>query len=320
VRGNILNYQSLKFESLTENNLEAVYQFCEENVLFISQSLKIFNEATLQSEYFKPNFSIVASDSQSNIIAFFMIVFRNSFTLRRRRKVAILKFFVVNKHWRGKGLGSQIFNELISRIKKSNYKCFRMKIEVMVSMPEYWYPGLDPRQTEALFFLKKHGFKKGKEKINLCINLETIMEEQPPSEVNGYLISRATLEDEEELVSLRFMPKLYRLGPWSNEIALSFQHQPVTTFIARDPKTRKILGWATHSVGFPGAFGPTGIERKNRGIGLGGILLKWCMWDLKQMGLKTCVVRWVRENTAYFYSKIIGARICEFYWEMKKRF
>ncbi|MHA1490731.1 MAG: GNAT family N-acetyltransferase [Promethearchaeota archaeon] len=312
------NLKSLKYEPLSEENLEFVHQMCEESVLFISHQIQTFQKVTLGSALFDPDFSLVASDVDGNIIAFFMIVFRRSQIFKKRRRVAVLKFFVVKNEWRCKGLGTIIYTMLEERIKKSKKKCFRMKLEVMTSMPDYWLPGLDPRHTEAFFFLKKQGFKKGTERINLCLNIEVIPRETPPLESEGYKIMRATLDDKEELVPLKFMPKIYQLSFWPEEIALSFQNDTITTFIAREPKESKIIGWASHSIHFPGSFGPTGVKKSSRGRGIGSLLLNWCLWDMKQVGVKKATIMWVEGDTIYFYLKSKGARICEFYWTMKK--
>ncbi|MBY9017753.1 MAG: GNAT family N-acetyltransferase [Candidatus Lokiarchaeota archaeon] len=292
---------------------------CQNNVSFVSHSLKTFENATLKSNYFIPEFSMVALNDNDDIIAFFMVVIKKPYVFQKLRNIATLKFFVVNKKWRLKGIGTYLYNELLTRVKNSNYKRYLMKFDVMVSAPDYWYPGLDPRQTEAFFFLKKQGFKKKHERINLCVNLEHFTSVKPPSELKGYKISRIVDEDKKELIPLSFMPAMYQKSFWPKEVASSFQNEPNSTFIAQDVTNDKILGFATHSVGFPGAFGPTGVNKKMRGLGLGSLLLKWCLWDLKQMGLKQCIIRYVREDTAYFYLKSVGARICEIFWTMERR-
>jgi len=312
-----MDIDSLYFEELTKENLQKVHQMCEDdNVKFLSQTIETFERATLRSDLFDPELTIVASDETGKVTAFFMFVLRRSFVFKNR-KVAVLKFFVVDKVWRSRGVGTKIFNLLLEKIKEK--QCFKMKMEVMTSMPDYWCPGLDPRQTEAFFFLKKLGFKKGAERINLCINLETISNKRPPLEHKGILISRATPEDKKELIPLKFMPRGYRLGFWPEEVALSFRNNPITTFIARDSRNKKVIGWASHSIHFPGSFGPTGVSKNLQGQGLGGVLLNWCLWDLKQTGLTTCKIMWVVENTVYFYLKSKKAYICEFFWIMKRR-
>jgi ribosomal protein S18 acetylase RimI-like enzyme len=316
-----MNYKQFGHSSLTHENIDRVHQFCEDNVRNISHSLETFKATTIQSRIFDPSLSVVLTEESGEIIAFFMGVLRKSLILKRFRKVAVLKFFIVHKDWRNRGIGTYLINHLTEKIEKSDNKSFRMKFEVMSSAPDYWYPGLDPRLTEAFFFLKKHGFKKGIERINLCKSLGDISSERPPSAYKGYRVKRAEKSDEEELVRLSFMPKLYQWSFWPDEIILSFQNSPITTFIVIDLTSEKIIGWASHSIQFPGSFGPTGVKKSERGRGLGKLLLKWCLWDLKtNFDVDQMIINWVQENTTYFYSKSIGAYICGLYWTMKKRF
>ncbi len=311
------NIESLEFNSLNEENVKAVYKMCDNNVPTVKQSLETFKKTTLESLLFDPSLTIVASGPEGYIVAFFMAVFRRSLVFRNKRRIAVLKFFVVEKEWRYKGLGTKIYFDLYERIKNSEVKCLRF--EVMSSMPEYWFPGLDPRHTEAYFFLKKHGFKKSEERVNLCVNLDSIPINKPPDELKGFKVSRATFEDKKELVPIQFMSKLYQLSFWPEEIELSFANDPITTFIARDSSNSKIVGWATHTAHFPGSFGPTGVKKSLRGLGIGGILLSWCLWDIKQLGVKKAKILWVEDDTIYFYLKSKSAQICEFFWVMKKK-
>jgi len=312
---NEIDLDALDLAPISDENCEKVYQMCESNVEHMSQPFQTFKRATLGSGLFNPDLTIVASDDKGNVVAFFMAVLREPFVLKKRR-VAVLKFFVVEEQWRYKGIGTGLFDLLHQTI--SENKCFRMKFEVLSSLPDYWYPGLDPRNTEALFFLKKLGFKKGHERINLCVDLSKISDEPPPMEHRGFKISRASKVDKEELVPLKFMPKVYQVGFWPQETAITFTNDPITSFIAKD-QSGKIVGWASHSIHFPGSFGPTGVKKSLRGKGLGGVLLNWCLYDLKQMGLKIGKVMWVVDDTVYFYLKSKGARICEFFWTMKRR-
>ena len=311
--------ETLKFEPLHEDNIKAVHQMCNKNVQFLNHSFQTFKTTTIESKSFDPELTIVASELEGNIIAFFMVVFRRSQVFRKKRKVAVLKFFVVSKEWRYKGLGTKIYLELYKRIKNSENRCFRMKYEVMSSVPDYWLPGLDPRHTEAFFFLEKQGFKKKGERINLCVSLEEISDKKPLDHVNGYEISRATSNDKKELIPLKFMSKKYQLSFWPDEVGISLHKDLITTFIARESMSGRIIGWASHSVHFPGSFGPTGVDKRERGNKLGTILLNWCLWDMKQMGLKQATILWVEIETIYFYLKSRGAHISEIYWVMNKR-
>ncbi|MGV9171529.1 MAG: GNAT family N-acetyltransferase [Promethearchaeia archaeon] len=311
-------FKNLHFEPLTEHNISKIHEMCEQNVRYLSKSLQTFKRTTLESDLFQEEFSIVVLNKEKQIIGFFLMVFREPFVLKRFREVAVLKFFVIAEQWQYKGLGSYLLKKLISRIENSEHHCFKMKIEVMASMPDYWHPGLDPRHTEAFFFLKKHGFKKKGERVNLCIDLNEVSEEKPKSHINGITISRAEPDEEDKIVPIKFMPKHYQLSFWPQEIRLSFRNDPITTIVAKNEQG-EIIGWASHSIHFPKSFGPTGVAKEARGQGLGTLLLDWCLWDIKRQGFEEAKIMWVVGDTIYFYLKSRGAHICEFFWPMQKR-
>ncbi len=71
---------------------------CEKNVLFVSHPFPSFQRVTVESASFNPDLSVVALDVRGNVIAFFMVVLRRTFLFRKKRSVAVLKFFVVDKN------------------------------------------------------------------------------------------------------------------------------------------------------------------------------------------------------------------------------
>jgi mycothiol synthase len=313
----ILN--DLTIVPLSESNLNAVHAMCERNVLYYDYSLETFRRATLMDEGSTPELSMVAINKDENPIAFFFAVFRKPWVIKFRNKL-VIKMFVVDSTRRCEGIGTMMMRELLKRAKQHEKASWRMKISVMDSNPHFLLPGLDPRHTEAFYFLKKNGFKRyriQKHRINLKIRKEDFPNEEPAKEKNGYKISRASQEEKEETVG--FVKKHFGLGTWPEETRISFENDPPTTFIARDPIKNEVIGFAAHSVLFPGSFGPTGVDKVLRGKGIGGLLLKWCLWDIKQMGLKKCIIMWVVGDTKYFYLKSANARIHHIYWPMKKR-
>ena len=113
-----ISLESLKFAPLANENIKEVYQMCEENVLFLSHPIDAFKKVSLGSNLFDPDLSVVTTNDEGTVIAFFMMVLRRSNV--PSRKVAALKFFVVKKEWRLKGLGSMIYSRLVNTIKTSN--------------------------------------------------------------------------------------------------------------------------------------------------------------------------------------------------------
>ena len=69
---------SLKFGPLTDINVKEVYQMCEDNVLFLSQPFDAFKKASLSSDLFDADLSVVATNDKGKVVAFFMMVLRRS--------------------------------------------------------------------------------------------------------------------------------------------------------------------------------------------------------------------------------------------------
>jgi predicted N-acetyltransferase YhbS len=101
-------------------------------------------------------------------------------------------------------------------------------------------------------------------------------------------------------------------------VQFSLEEKPYTTFIARN-KDGAIVGYASHSIGFEGTFGPTEVLKSERRKGIGGTLLKWCAYDMKEMGISTMVIRWVGGGNINYYSKSLGARIGQIFWLLRKK-
>ena len=57
------------------------------------------------------------------------------------------------------------------------------------SVPEFWQPGVDIRNTDLYFFLKKQRFKSQKAIFNLTGSLD-IIKKEPASKKEGYEYGR----------------------------------------------------------------------------------------------------------------------------------
>ncbi|MHA1731367.1 MAG: GNAT family N-acetyltransferase [Promethearchaeota archaeon] len=298
---------------LTRDNLKEVHELCEGEVPEYSFPLEWFSRFTLGDIRFDPSLAIVAIQ-EGDIVGFFMGTTRKGLV---RGFSGFLKFFVVKKSWQRRGIGSFLLETLLKRFKERKIR----RIRVMDCNPDYVWPGLDPRFTAAFFFLKKHGFKKRGERKNLLCPLSENdlgdLNKAPPTELAGFEVRRAGSGERERVVS--FAKKHFGLGTWPQEVDLSFRNTPPSTFIAVAPDNDEIVGFATHSAFFPGSFGPTGIRKDLRGMGIGSVLLKWCAHDLRASRIDQMEILWVVGDTVKFYSKAIGAKIGRLFWPMKRR-
>lgn len=94
---------------------------------------------------------------------------------------------------------------------------------------------------------------------------------------------------------------------WASETAVCFAYQPITCLIAI--KEDNILGFACYDAAYRNFFGPTGVEEKERGQGIGKILLWRSLLGMKAQGYAYGIIGGV--GPAGFYEKAVGATIIE---------
>ncbi len=320
----------LALEPFTDSNIEELHGFFESQAGagLYSFPLDTFKRVTVNDEDFNPEFSIVAREETSKqIVAAFFAVARTARISLKGKWATLastaLTMFAVRDGWRRKGIGSAILSQLIARLKTGKWPSKERKqgltirikkVYIMAAPPNYIWPGLDPRYTAAFFFLKKNGFKHTGERQNLGYDIPAAME-KPQDRYGEVTIVRAAAEDRDATVEYT---RRNDNGFWAEEVGLGFKHDKPTVFVAKDPDGH-IVGFAGHSLHFPGSFGPTSVLRSLRGKGVGGGLLKWCAYDIKQAGLPTMTIMWVEGDTMKFYSKSIGARVLQVYWIMHRR-
>lgn len=303
-----LDLNAVRLAPIIEASVKAVYNLCENNVLFYPIPFEFFSRGTIRDEDFDPNLSLIAYLGDSNVpIGCAFAVVRNYFN--KVRKV-YLKLIVVDKSVQRQGLGTKLLLEIMHRSKSKASRFTSLSFGD--SAPRYWTPGVDTRHTALYCFLLKNGFKKGSIRFNMTVDL-TKFDRQPKTEKLGYSYSRVTLEDKEPLK--QFIAKNFSFN-WVKEGPMGYENNPHTTFIAKDANGT-IVGFAAHSVQFPGSFGPTGVLKTIRGKGIGGELFYWTMADMKKQGLKEATIQWI--GPIEFYSKVVGAILHPVFYVMSKR-
>jgi len=303
-----ISIDKIAYRKLSKDNIQSVYQLFENNSRFFSIPFNYFQRGTLEDDGFDHDLSLILLNLEtSKPIAAFIIVKRKDINENH----CFLKGCVVDKQYRRQGLGSKMFFEFIRRAKEKEIT----QVIYGPSVPEFWQPGVDIRNTSLYFFLKKHRFKSPKPVFNLTASLNAI-NKKPASKKDGYDYGRVQPEDFDK--TFNFVRHNFPKNTWAAEVKISFRLNPPTTFIAKDAKN-EIVGWATHSLYFPGSFGPTGVDGSLRGKGIGTELFLWCLWDIKQNGLDTCEIMWVGGDTIKFYSKAIGAYISPIFYPMYKK-
>lgn len=215
-----------------------------------------------------------------------------------------LKFLCVDPDHRADGLGGRLLEVVEKGMSATT-------IRVAESNPNYLVPGVDVRHTVGLLFLDKHGYQKVGETYNLLCDLQgDVFEEEPPS--TGLRIDRARSQDWPgvELFLARVFPG------WLHEVGVMMKNTPVSLHLAwKDGQVVGFSGYDGNNLGH-GWFGPMGTDPEQRGLGVGRILLRRCLSDLRAQGHKTCVIPWV--GPYGFYARHSLSRIDRVFWRYEK--
>ena len=254
-------------------------------------TLDLLREKVWEDENFHRGGTLVCGDGQLD--GFVM-------SLRRDTGKNYLKFLLVAPERRRQGLASKLLETAEASLPCGPFR-------VCESNPNYLLPGVDVRYTAGLLFLEARGYAKIGETYNLVCDLS-----QPFPEEGREGIRRAQPADRDTVMAF-----LQQHWPgWQFEVGRMFENDPISLHLAF--AEGRLLGFSGYDGNNRGTgwFGPMGTDPAARGTGVGGILLRRCLADLKRQGHEQAIIPWV--GPYGFYSKQCGARIDRVFWRYEK--
>ena len=90
---------------------------------------------------------------------------------------------------------------------------------------------------------------------------------------------------------------------WADEISVGFANKPVSVFVAT--RDRRVIGFAGYECTRRAFFGPTGVDKRERGQGIGKALLLESLWGLRQLGYVYGIIG--AAGPVEFYQQTVGA-------------
>lgn len=251
----------------------------------------------------------LAVSLDEKLVAFGMGVIRE----REEENVGYIKFLVVHPDNRRKGIAREIYNSIEKGISEKKVSTIRL----IESWPNYYMPGVDPFYTEAVAFFERMGYVKIGDAANLICDLNsrdfnTESEERRVKEMN-IEIRRAITDDQNDLMV--WADKNF--PAWRFEIGNALENDPATLHIAK--LDGQIVAFSAHSSNNPGLpwFGPVGTTEAARGKGVGGILLRRCLKDMKDYGYNEAIIPWVAHIP--FYMHYINSKVDRVFWRYEKK-
>lgn len=292
----------------SQDDLSGLTNFMNENHLFDSFTEDLLNEKLERDPVWDAGKALICHEN-GVIIGFMHGVVRDI----RGEKQGYIKLMAVERSYRRKGVASSLFHQLESQFQNQGVNLIRIYDAPL----NYFMPGVDPRYTEAVCFAKHMGFQRFGDSINMIVDLlkldgDTEAEEKSLEYV-GIEIVRPSQDDLQEV--LDFVKGDWLL--WENEVRMAFADNPPSIHVAR--MDGQIKAFSAHNANNKGTgwFGPMGTHPDLRGKGIGRVLLKRCLNDIREMGHKTAIIPWV--DPIAFYSHYAEARIERVFWRYEKK-
>ncbi|WP_412062183.1 GNAT family N-acetyltransferase [Rubrivirga sp. IMCC45206] len=181
--------------------------------------------------------------------------------------------------------------------------------------PVYLTPGVDARATEALAFVESRGYAPFAESVDLAADLDQPLDtanDEARLAAAGVSVHRARESDRDGLAAL-----LDAHWPaWRAEADRALAQDPPPLHVA--VREDHVLGFAAHSVTplARGRFGPMGTAPEARELGIGAVLLRRGLRDLRDGGREQAVIGWAAALP--FYELAVGATVARRYRRLAK--
>lgn len=300
---------NINIREFSAGDLKETAKLCRQSMHLDIMPDYLLKEKTLGDKNFDPSLTLLASDEANNdLTGFIQAVIRN----RREGLAGYIKLLCVHTEKRRQGIAARLYEIVEERMRNAGVKT----IKVYESWPNFLMPGVDPFYTEAVCFFERHGYKKFGDTSNL--EAELTMQKFDTSEAENALrgfnihIKRADQKDSGAVKDF-----IFKYFPnWEEEADAAFIHTIPTMHIAvQDNNVIAFSAYETNNLG-TGWFGPMGTAPEARGKNIGGILLRRCLNDMKNMGYPKAVIPWV--GPVPFYMHYSAARVKRVFWRYEK--
>jgi predicted N-acetyltransferase YhbS len=219
---------------------------------------------------------------------------------------------------RGQGTGAALLGAAEQELAAGGAQGFRLA----GNPPLYVWPGVDSRYAALVALAGRAGYERYAEALNMAVDLTAGLPGTDPLNTaadearlagDGITVRRAAAAEAGPLGSWLTQ------GPWGGsswpaEALRSLATGPPGCHIAE--RAGQYLGFASHTVNRRGWFGPMGTLDAERRRGIGAVLLKRCLADIRNSGLDSAQIGWT--GPVQFYARAVGAVPDRVFWLYRK--
>lgn len=298
----------MQIRTYKNKDFKQVLELLQNNMEYDSISEEVLNEKLSGDPGWNADSTFVA-EKNGNIVGFMQGVFRDVCGVR----YGYIKLMTVEKQSRKQGIAKAMYFQLEKYFENINVDAVRI-YDVPLN---YFMPGIDPRYTAAVCFAERMGFVRNGDTSNLDVELQnqdwSIDSKIDKLKSNNIEVARATDADRTELTEL--LGNDWKL--WQYEVDRALESTPPSIHIAR--LNGKIRAFSAHNANNKGTgwFGPMLTHDDLRGKGIGEVLLKLCLQDMKDEGLEKSIIPWV--GPIPFYAHHANAKVARVFWRYEKK-
>lgn len=300
----------MKIVNFSEEYLKETAKLCRQSLTGDVMPDHLLREKTLLDPDYRPELTLLYINEEINeVIGFIQGVIRE----RKEGKIGYIKILCVAKDYRRQKIASRLFYNIEEKFNDEGVHLIRAG----ESYPNYLFPGVDPFYTEAVCFFEINGFVKFNDTANLIVELTqqnfcTKDEEKKLQNENIY-IKRAEQKDKDKIIEWLNAS----FAGWIPEVTEAFKNDPISVFISG--KAGSIWAFSAYEANNKGTgwFGPMGTDIYARGKGIGAVLLKKCLYAMKEEGFTKGIIPWVGPIPFYMYN--VNAKVNRVFWRYEKK-
>lgn len=294
-----------------EGDLAGVVRLLNAASAFDQFQAEAVREAVFEDPDYAPELLIAARETGALVAAAAAVVRRPRDDEPPGGATGYVKLLAVAPAWQRRGIGSRLLSEVEARLARAGATTIR----VFGDAPSYLRPGVDFRLTPLVCCLLGRGYRWVRNAVNMRVELAQADLDTAAAEARlraqGILVRRLAPADAPAFEQYLGREWHWR---WQVEALRTLRRHPVAAHIALH--AGEIAGFACHSVAGPGQFGPMGTRPALRGRGIGAVLLRRCLVDLRDAGHATADIQWV--GPIGFYARHAGAQLSQCFWQFER--
>jgi len=213
-----------------------------------------------------------------------------------------LKVIAVRRQSARRGVGSLLLRLVETRLAALGART----VETDGAAPVYLQPGVPDSATSALAFFAKAGYHLLEARQSMSVDLARVDVDTSALESRlaqeAIILRRAVPADLPRVtgaIAASFS------ADWAEEVARSIERRAPGTWLAVRASDGELAAFACAGLWARNAFGPMGTRDGFLGRGLGTVLVRRCLADLRAAGARTAVISWVGPER--FYRRVAGA-------------